>query len=88
MEESIEAGEFKISIFNAFQSTYDTRKDLDMDLQYRMINPMAFLYEILGDMMYFHQYMAQEESGNFVEAVVKEVNVHVDNTHCKLVPIK
>ena len=36
--------------------------------------------------MYFHQSMAQEDSGGFVEAVVKEVNGHIDNAHWKLVP--
>ena len=49
---------------------------------------MAFLDEIQGDTMYFFQAMAQEDSVDFVEAVVKEVNVHVDNAHCKLVPIE
>ena len=38
--------------------------------------------------MYFHQVMAQEDSCDFVEAVVKVVNDHVDNSHWKLVPIK
>ena len=53
-----------------------------------MINPMAFLDEIQGYRMYLHQAMAQEDSGNFVETVVKEVNVHVDNAYWKLVPIE
>ena len=32
--------------------------------------------------------MAHEDSGDFVEAVVKEVNGHVENSHWKLVPIE
>ena len=44
--------------------------------------------EMQGDTMYFHQAMAQEDSGNVLEAVVKEVNGHVDNSHWKLVPIE
>ena len=31
--------------------------------------------------------MAQDDSGDFVDAVVKEVNGHVDNTHWGLIPI-
>ena len=32
--------------------------------------------------------MDQEDSGDFVEAVMKEVNGHVDNAYWKLVPIE
>ena len=52
-----------------------------------MKNPMAFLDEMQGYRMYLHQAMAQEDSGNFVEAVAKEVNGRVDNAYVKLVPI-
>ena len=86
-KESIEAGEFKSSTFNAFQSTFDTQHNLDLELQEKMINSMAFMAEMQGDMMYFHQAMDQEDSGYFVEAVVKEVNGNVDNAHWKLFPI-
>ena len=40
MKESIEAGEFKSSMFNAFHSTFDTQHDLDLDLQDKMSNAM------------------------------------------------
>ena len=88
MKESIEAGEFKISMLNAFQSTFETQQDLDLELQEKMRNPMSFLAEMQGDTMYFHQAMNQEYSGDFVEAVVKEFNCHVDNSHWELVPIE
>ena len=81
MKESIEAGEFKSSMFNAFQSTFETQHDLDLELQDKMRNPMSFLAEMQGDTIYFHQAMVQEDSGDFVEAVVKEINGHVDNSH-------
>ena len=48
MKESIEAGELEISMFNAFQCTYETQNNLDLDLQDRMSNPMAFLSEMQG----------------------------------------
>ena len=73
-------------MFNAFQGTFETQHDLDLELQDKMRNPMLFLAEMQGDTMYFHQAMAQEDSGDFLEAVVKEVNGHVDNSHLKLVP--
>ena len=72
MKESIEAGEFKSSMFNDFQSTFETQHDLDLELQDKMRNPMSFLAEMQGDTMYF-QAMAQEDSGDFVEAVVHTV---------------
>ena len=71
MKESIETGDFKSSMFNAFQSTYETQHNLDMDIQYKMINPMAFLADMQGDTINFHQAMAQKYTGDFVEAVVK-----------------
>ena len=88
MKEIIEAGEFKISMFNAFHSTYETQHNLDLNLQDIMSNRMTFLDDIQGYTMYFHQSMAQEDSGDFLEAVVKEVNVQIDNVHWRLVPIK
>ena len=84
----MEAGEFQRSMFNASQSTYETQLNLDLELQNKMSNPMAFLADMQGDMMYFHQSMAQEDSGDFLEAVVKEVNGHIGNALWKLSPMK
>ena len=42
-KESIDAGDFKSSMFNAFRSTYETQHDLDLELRDKMSNPMAFL---------------------------------------------
>ena len=56
-------------MFNAFQSTYDTHHDLDLELQYNMSNPMVFLDDMQEDTMYFHKAMAQGKSDGFVEAV-------------------
>ena len=51
VKESMEAGEFKSSMFNAFQSTYETQYDLDPEIQYKIITPMAVLTEMQGDRM-------------------------------------
>ena len=44
--------------------------------------------DMQGYTVYFHQAMAQEDGGDLVEAVVKEVNGHVDNARWKLVTIE
>jgi hypothetical protein len=36
--------------------------------------------------MYLHQVLHQPDSREFMEAVIKEVNGHVDNNHWKLIP--
>ena len=46
-----------------------------------MRDPMAFLAEMNGDIMYFHQAMKREDIADFLEAVIKEINGHVDNKH-------
>ena len=50
-----------------------------------MRHPVAFWSEMCGDVMHFGQAMKQPDSHQFVEAVVKEVNGHVDNQNFKLV---
>jgi hypothetical protein len=40
----------------------------------------------MGDIMYLHQVLRQPDAREFVEAVIKEVNGHIDNNHCKLIP--
>ena len=74
-------------MFDAFQSTYETQNNIDLELQYIISNPMAFLAEMQGCTMYFQPSMTQEDSSDFVEAAVKEVNGHVDNAHWNVVPI-
>jgi hypothetical protein len=65
---------------------YDRLHDSHLDLQDRMRHPIAFLAEIMGDVMYLHQALRQPDSKEFVEAVIKEVNGHIDNDHWKLIP--
>ena len=50
-------------------------------MQERMRSPITFLSEMNGDTMYFHQAMRQDDSADFFEAVVKEINGHVENKH-------
>ena len=40
---------------------------------------------MMGDFMYFHQAIRQPDAGDFVKAVVKEVEAHVRDKHWVLV---
>ncbi len=64
---------------------YDCLHDSHLDLQDRMCHPIAFFAEVMGDVMYLHQALRQPDSKEFVEAVIKVVNGHVDNDHWKLI---
>jgi hypothetical protein len=55
-------------------------------LQDRMRHPIAFLVEMMGNIMYLHQALRQPDGRKFVEADIKEVNGHIDNNHWKLIP--
>ncbi len=39
----------------------------------------------MGDIMYLHQAFKQKDASQFVDAVVREINGHVENKHWKLV---
>ena len=41
---------------------------------------------MMGDIMYLHQALWQPDAWEFVEAIIKEINGHNDNDHCKLIP--
>ncbi len=63
----------------------DLFHDLHLELQERMRNPIAFQAEMMGDIMYLHQLLKQTDASQFVDAVVREINSHVENKHWKLV---
>ena len=63
----------------------DAFHDWHLDLQDRMSNPIAFHAEMMGDIMYLHQALQQPDAAEFVKAVIKEVNGHIDNHNWELV---
>ncbi len=65
---------------------YDHLHDSHLDLQDCMRHPIVFLAEMMGDIMYLHQALRQPDAREFVEAVIKEVNGHINNNHWKLIP--
>ncbi len=63
----------------------DLFHDAHLELQECMRNPIAFHAEMMGDIMYLQQALRQQDSKLFVNAVIKEVNGHVDNKNWELV---
>ena len=83
LKDSIESG------FNhdwiAFQSPFEADHDLNLELEEKMHNPVAFAAEMRGDIMYFHQAMQYEDSDQVVDSVVEEINGHVYHKSWELV---
>ena len=61
------------------ESVADREHTDHLSIQDRMRHPVAFLAEMCGDIMYFGQEIKQTDRKQFVEAIVKEVNGHVEN---------
>ncbi len=73
----------------AFDETpEDLFHDYHLDLQESMQNPIAFHDEMMGDIMYYDQALQQPDAKQFANAIVKEVNGHVDNKLWTLVKQK
>jgi hypothetical protein len=60
------------------ETAEDLFHDTHLELQERMRNPIAFHAEMMGDIMYLNQALQQSDAREFVQAVVKEVNGHMD----------
>jgi hypothetical protein len=59
----------------------------DYKLQDMLQDPISFLSKHGDpDTMYFHQAMQQPDRGEFIKAIVQEVNDHISNKHWVLVP--
>jgi hypothetical protein len=62
----------------------DLFHDAHLQLQEHMRNPIAFHAEMMGDIMYIQQALKQPDAKEFFQAVIKEVNVHVDSNNWTL----
>ncbi len=69
---------------NDSQTFKDLLHDEHLALQDCMSRPIAFHAEMMGDIMYLNQALNQPDASHFVEAVIAEVNGHVDNKHWQL----
>jgi hypothetical protein len=50
-----------------------------------MRDPVALHAEMMGDIMYYHQAIQQDDASEFVKAIEKEVEAHVKENHRELV---
>ena len=70
----------------AFSTYYDAMHEDDYLLQEQMFDPVSFMTHANQDVMYYHQAMKAPDSKEFVKAVVKEVNDHIEHKHWELIP--
>jgi hypothetical protein len=79
MAESVAQGMHHLSHQSTLnQIDEDLFHDTHPELQEQMRNPMAFHAQMMGDILYLQQALKQPDAKKFVQAVVKEVNGHVD----------
>jgi hypothetical protein len=62
----------------------DLFHDAHLQLQERIRYPIAFHAEMMGDIMYLQQALKQPDAKEFVQAVIKEVNRHMDSNNWML----
>jgi hypothetical protein len=70
----------------SYSTYYDVLHEEDFSIQDAMQDPIAFKASGDPDTMYYHQAMAASDKDQFLEAIVKEVNAHIENNHWILVP--
>jgi hypothetical protein len=70
----------------AFSAYYKAMHQEDYLLQDEMMNPVAFMASSNQDTMYFHQAMKAPDRKQFMQAVIKEVNDHIENKNWELIP--
>ncbi len=51
-----------------------------------MYHPIAFLAEMMGDIMHLHQTLWQPDAHQCVNLVVKEINGHINQKHWLVTP--
>jgi len=79
MAESVAQGLHHMAHQSTFEETdEDLFHDAHLELQEQMRNPIVFHAEMMGDIMYLQQALRQHDAKEFVQAVVKEINGHVD----------
>jgi hypothetical protein len=66
------------------QTDEDLQHEEHLSIQDRISHPIAFHAEMMGDIMYLNQAIQQPDADQFMEAVIAEVNGHVDNKHWQL----
>jgi hypothetical protein len=82
LRESMDQG---LSI-TSYSTYYDALHQDDYALQDAMLDPIAFKASSDPDTMHYHEAMAAPDRAQFLEAIVKEVNAHIEHDHWELIP--
>ncbi len=75
MQASAQVPEYNALVF--IGNVFNTTHDYELHLQEQMRDPIMFHAEMMGNIMYLHQALQQQDAVEFVKAVVKEVNSHI-----------
>eukprot|EP00957_Ditylum_brightwellii_P021672 1633833-Ditylum_brightwellii.AAC.1 len=67
---------------------YQAQKITENVIKMEMDDPIAFAAKHDQDNMYFHQAIKQPDAQQFAEAIVKEIDCHVERKHWQLIPIE
>lgn len=67
---------------------YKVLHEDDYILQDKMQDPIAFKASSDPDTMYYHQAIRAPDRELFLQAIVKEINDHIDGNHWALIPTK
>ena len=59
----------------------------DLRMQENMLNPISFNTRNNVDNLYYHQAIKAPNKREFQKAIIKEVNVHIEQKHWELIPI-
>jgi hypothetical protein len=70
----------------SYSTYYDALHEEDFAIQDQMQDPIAFKASSDPDTMHYHEAMAAPDRGEFLEAIVKEVNAHIEHKHWELIP--
>jgi hypothetical protein len=82
LRESMDQG-FTITSYSTY---YDALHEDDYSIQDAMMDPIAFKASSDPDTMHYHEAMAAPDRAQFLEAIVKEVNAHIEHDHWELIP--
>ena len=87
MQESVEQRRENIVAYSVEDKiNYYSRAEMrDYDEQDKMSDPIAFKASTNPDILYYHQAMQAHDKDAFKQAVIEEVNAHIEGNHWELI---
>ena len=89
MQQALDQGQLGITSFKSTieddKEYYESLHEDDYKLQEDMLDPIVFKASADKDTMYYHQAMKVPDKAEFVQAIVREINDHVEGNHWELV---